>query len=280
MSRKSLSLYLHIPFCAARCSYCDFNIYTGLEKLVPAFTQALVREVEGWGVALGHPPVRTLYVGGGTPSLLPLPELEAILRACSKSFTLDSSVEVSLEANPDDLTRQHAEGLLALGVSRLSIGMQTFDDALLRRLGRTHTGEEAKRAFVAAREAGHRNINLDLIYGLPGQDLPAWQLALEQALEMGPEHLSLYGLTVEEGTPLWRQVDRGKVSAPDPDVAAEMYELAQGVLGGRAINSTKFPTGPGPGMSPSITSPTGATSPTWDLDQVLTPASMASASRL
>lgn len=230
------SLYLHIPFCVHRCAYCDFNTYAGLESLITAYAQALVREIEfsGRSAALanaGQPlPVHTIFFGGGTPSLLPLDALAAILAATRHSYALAPDAEISLEANPGTLTPDYLYGLRALGVNRLSLGMQSAHPDDLRLLERQHNLDDVIQACGQARRAGLDNFNLDLMFGLPGQSLARWSQNLELALSLRPTHLSLYALTVEHGTPLAHWAARGLVAEADPDLAAEMYELAQARL--------------------------------------------------
>jgi oxygen-independent coproporphyrinogen-3 oxidase len=246
-----LSFYLHIPFCRTRCTYCDFNTYTNLSHLHGRYSIALAQEVErslaAVAAGLYHPlkplptleelghtpgtgPVKTIFFGGGTPSLLPPAFLGKTLEAIARRADLRPGVEITVEANPGTLSLDKLRGLRQIGVNRLSFGVQTFDDPLLKSLGRTHTGAEAVEALEMARRAGFDNVNLDFIYGLPGQNLATWQATLERALSIRPAHLSLYGLTVEEGTMLHRQVESGKLTPADSDTAADMYELAQDLL--------------------------------------------------
>lgn len=219
---SEVALYLHIPFCRARCSYCGFNTYAGLEARIPDYVDALCREIQSAPFLRG----RTVYFGGGTPSLLPLEALERVLASLRSHFVLPDSAEITLEANPGTVDRAYLRGLRSLGVNRLSLGVQSTHPEELRRMRRLHTWEEAVEAVRMAREAGFENLNLDLIYGLPGQTMARWQRSLESALRLEPEHLSLYALTLEEGTPLAQQVAQGLLPPPDDDLAAEMYEWA------------------------------------------------------
>jgi len=223
---SALGLYIHIPFCQAKCLYCDFNSYPGLDDLFDDYAAALTREMEQAVQAR----VATIYLGGGTPTVLPLSHLARILEAARRTFAVDAGAEISLEANPGTVDAAKLDGLLALGVNRLSLGIQSFDDRELQLLGRIHSAAQATAAFRAARQVGFRNVNLDLLYGLPRQPLAAWQASLERALDLQPDHLSLYALTVEAGTPLAGAIACGELPAPDPDLAADMYELAQEVL--------------------------------------------------
>jgi oxygen-independent coproporphyrinogen-3 oxidase len=222
----TLSLYIHIPFCQAKCVYCDFNSYAGLDSLFGDYTAALTCEM----LVAARAQVRTIYVGGGTPTVLPLEHLAQILEAALHSFSVDAEAEITLEANPGTLDPGNLARLRSLGLNRLSLGVQSFDEQELSMLGRIHTTAEAHQAIQAARALGIDNISLDLIYGLPRQPLTTWRTTLEEALSQQPEHLSLYALTVEEGTPLDRLIAQGTLPGPDPDLAAEMYEYAQDAL--------------------------------------------------
>jgi oxygen-independent coproporphyrinogen-3 oxidase len=228
--QQPLSLYLHIPFCDTKCSYCDFNSYAGMESLIPAYTRALTRELRLWAQSFADDELQTVFFGGGTPSLTPLAEMESILAAIDGSYRLARGVELSLEANPGTVDAAYLSGLRRLGFNRLSLGVQSFDDAELRALDRIHSAQQAEDAFRAARAAGFENVSLDLIYGLAGQALAGWRANVERALRLRPEHLSLYALTIEEGTPLAVAVSRGRAASPDPDLQADMYELAQELL--------------------------------------------------
>ena len=224
---EPLSLYLHIPFCTAKCGYCDFNSYANHEHLIPSYTQTLLREAQLWRKATKGRPIATVFLGGGTPSLLPLEEVRALFGGLRSVFGFVPDAEVTLEANPGSLDEAYLRGLLNAGINRLSIGVQSLHDDELRALDRLHSADDARAAYRAARAAGFDNVNLDLIFGLPEQSIERWQATLEEALELRPEHLSLYALTVEEGTPLANAVARGRTSAPDPDNQADQYEWTQ-----------------------------------------------------
>jgi oxygen-independent coproporphyrinogen-3 oxidase len=230
MSNGSISLYVHIPFCQSKCSYCDFNSYAGLESLIPSYIGALLAEMALWREATQHMRAATVFLGGGTPSLLPLAEVERIMTALRQRFRLSDDAEVSLEANPGTIDCPYLQGLRSLGVNRLSLGGQSFHDDELAALGRIHTAAEAREAYDTARRAGFANVNLDLIYGLPRQTMIAWQDSVREAVALRPDHLSLYALTLEEGTPLADDVAHGRLPPPDADLAADMYLWAEGAL--------------------------------------------------
>ena len=221
---QALSLYAHIPFCMAKCGYCDFNSYEGLDHLVPDYTPALVHELELWAPAARDFRVETVFFGGGTPSLTSLDDMATIAGAIRARYDVAADAEWTLEANPTELTREHLEGLRALGVNRLSIGVQSLHDDELALLDRQHSGERAIEAVTAARGAGFENVNLDLIFGLIEQPIERWQETLERVLALGPEHVSCYALTLEPGTLLHYRVQKGQLPEPDPDVVADQYE--------------------------------------------------------
>lgn len=225
------SLYLHIPFCRRRCGYCDFNTYAGQGAQIPAYVTALCRELRGVAQAAGENlRVHTVYFGGGTPSLLEPDQVARILAEIRAGFDLQADAEITLEANPGTVTQEGLCALRAAGVNRISLGMQSALPAELATLDRQHHPGDVGQAVGWARKAGINNLSLDLIYGIPGQTLPGWQASLEAALELRPQHLSLYSLTLEPGTPLQRRVAGGQVASPEDDLAADQYELAMDQL--------------------------------------------------
>ncbi len=214
-------LYFHIPFCRRRCGYCDFVTFAGFERLIPAYIQSLMKQVALFSEDI---PIHTVYFGGGTPSLVS-PDLFMILfDTVRQSFSICDDAEISLEANPGTVTLESLTGYRRAGFNRISFGMQSAQVDELNLLERQHNPEDITNAIHYARTAGFDNINLDLIFGLPGQTLEAWKESLSAALDFHPEHLSLYSLIVEEGTPLARRISAGITDAPDDDVAAEQYE--------------------------------------------------------
>ncbi len=227
----SHSLYIHVPFCTTKCTYCAFNTYTNLETLIQPFTDAVVTELTTVGLSQPGTPVHTIFFGGGTPSLLTPEQFGQMLASIRQNYVLQPDAEISLEANPNDITRPYLAALRAVGLNRLSIGMQSAVASELQLFARRHDNDAVVHAVTAARQAGFDNLNLDLIYGIPHQTLDNWAMSLSQAIALRPEHLSLYALGLEEGTPMAGWVDRGRLPAPDDDLAADMYELATEVLG-------------------------------------------------
>lgn len=207
-------LYLHIPFCRRRCGYCDFATWAGKEDLVAPYLKALGQEIRRFS---GRP--RTVFVGGGTPSLLEPDQWRMLGRDLNAAFDLSSVEEFTIEANPESVTREKLSAMREIGVDRISLGLQTTDDLLLERLERLHTWNDFLRAFEAVRASGFSNVNVDLMYGLPGQTMTLWEKSVEEVIALEPEHLSCYGLAVEPKTPFHAQGIR-----VDEELFADMYE--------------------------------------------------------
>jgi oxygen-independent coproporphyrinogen III oxidase len=239
------SLYFHIPFCTHRCAYCDFNTYAGQEELIPAYVEALCREIEfigtrfpsaiyaarndgdvkaGGSGARAERKAHTVFFGGGTPSLLSPKQFETVLHSIRDHFTLPDDAEVTTEANPGTVSYENLLELRRIGINRVSYGVQSANTEELRMLERAHSFFDVIEAVKSARKAGFENLNLDLIYGLPEQTLLTWQTTVKRILDLHPEHISAYALTLEHGTPFGRWSSKGLLPLPDPDLAAEMYE--------------------------------------------------------
>jgi oxygen-independent coproporphyrinogen-3 oxidase len=272
------SLYFHIPFCTHRCAYCDFNTFAGQESLIPAYVEALCNEVRF--VAKSAPErlsVHTLFFGGGTPTLLTPQQFEQILQTVRYHFTLyspessyasgtsdtsetsgsfgtngasgsSSTLETSLEANPGTVTLDSLRRLRRIGFNRISFGVQSFHPDELRLLERIHSPLDVLEAVRWARKAGFDNLNLDFIYGLPEQTFVRWQESLRRAVYLAPQHLSLYALTIEQGTPFGRWAARGLLPIPDPDLAADMYEWASDYLAGQGYEQYEISNWSKPGF--------------------------------
>jgi oxygen-independent coproporphyrinogen-3 oxidase len=241
LGERPFGLYVHVPFCSARCGYCDFNTYTAAELpgggARAAYAASALAELDMAARALGPgvPPVATVFFGGGTPTLLPPADLAAILDGIRERFGLEPGAEVTTEANPEDVDAGTLAALREAGFTRVSIGMQSAAPAVLATLDRVHTPGAAQAAVAAARAAGFEHVSVDVIFGTPGETDADWRATLEAALEAGPDHVSTYALTVEPGTALAARVRRGELPLPDDDVQAARYELADELLGAAGL---------------------------------------------
>ena len=217
------AIYIHIPFCRHRCAYCDFNTYAGMDDLMHPYMAALGREIDSLS---GRSPgeICTIFLGGGTPSLVPVPLLKDMFNRIHSAFDVNADAEVTLEANPGTVSQAYFEQLIELGVNRLSMGMQSASPEDLRILERSHDFHDVVNAVTWARKAGFTNVNLDLIFGVPYQTMDSWKRTLELAMGLEVEHLSIYSLILEHGTPMNAWVERGLLTEADEDLAADMYE--------------------------------------------------------
>jgi oxygen-independent coproporphyrinogen-3 oxidase len=228
-----MHVYVHVPFCARRCTYCDFAIAVRRQVPSEAYVSAVLREWALWQREPAwdmSPGIETIYLGGGTPSRLDPGAVAGLLEGLARDRRVDSDAEITLEANPEDVTPFAAAAWKAAGVNRVSLGVQSFDPAVLLWMHRTHTASEVEPAVEAIRRAGISGISLDLIFGLPAELERSWEQDLERAFDLQPEHLSLYGLTVEQGTPLARQASRGQVTPVDENRYAQEFLTAHGAL--------------------------------------------------
>ncbi len=237
---QTAGLYIHIPFCERKCTYCNFNTTDFFADLAARYIEAVVQEIHYWGATLSDEKNRlrdthnftgdqlavdTIFFGGGTPSLVEAEQLARLIEACRTSFAVSPDAEVTIEINPATFSRQKIEGWRAGGINRASVGAQSFINAELIALSRTHDRNQVHQTLEALREAGFQNLSLDLIAGLPAQTKEDWTFNLRQALEIRPEHLSLYLLEVKESTQLYAQIQRGLRPPPDDDLAGEMYDI-------------------------------------------------------
>jgi oxygen-independent coproporphyrinogen-3 oxidase len=222
---KPAGIYIHIPFCRSRCSYCDFATGMYSAAMAERYVHSLVNEIGSWREVESPAVIDTIYFGGGTPSLLSPLQLETLLNSVRKRFRVSPDLEVTLEMNPGTVTPETLAKFRSLGVNRASFGAQTFDDSELARLGRSHTSDDTRRTFRYLRDAGFANVSFDLIAGLPGQTMAGWRRNLDEAFSLRPEHLSFYLLEVHEGTPLANHIKSGLQPKPDEDLAADMYEV-------------------------------------------------------
>ena len=231
------AIYIHVPFCDHRCSYCDFNIYAGMRSLYMPYAEAIAQEIAATAAQVGRIHVPTIYFGGGTPSLLPAELIGGMLATVKTFFDVDDDAEITLEVNPitdgsqrSAVSGQYFEQLRALGINRLSLGVQSSHEHELQLLRRGHSFDDAVDTYEAMRDAGFENVNIDLIYGLPQQSIDEWRVTLQRVIELKPDHISAYSLQVEERTAMFNWVRDQRVPSPDEDVAAEMYELAEAML--------------------------------------------------
>jgi oxygen-independent coproporphyrinogen III oxidase len=220
-----LSLYIHIPFCGTRCTYCAFNTYVNVDDQIPAYVAAMCNELY-WLGQVTTQPLHTIYFGGGTPSMLTPDQVALVIQTCNNAFNLLSSTEITLEVNPGSIDGSYFPQILEAGVNRLSFGMQSAHTNELRLFARQHDVDAVIHNFQTARRAGFDNISLDLIFGVPHQTLEMWRETLRTALALHPDHLSMYSLILENGTSMHKWVNRGWLPQPDDDLAADMYELA------------------------------------------------------
>ena len=220
-----MEIYVHIPFCVRKCAYCSFVSFPSSRRTMEAYVAALLKEAKGRACEIPEP-VETLFIGGGTPSLLPSESFCALIAGLKEIFHFEKLREFTVEANPGTLTEPFLEALCASGVTRVSLGMQSAQEDLLRRLGRIHTFAEVQASVSLLRSFGITNCNLDLMFGIPFQTLPDWQDTLSAALSLSPKHISAYGLIPEEGTPLFAYLSSGEWQLPPPEKEREMYDLA------------------------------------------------------
>ncbi len=231
-NKTPLALYIHVPFCRSKCQYCDFySLACKDDSLIDGYLEAVCDHLKEAGALAPNYKVDTIYFGGGTPSFLGAEALAILLTTIRRNFDVDNNAEITFECNPDSVSDKLLHRLRAEGFNRVSLGIQCDDDAILKKLGRPHTYVQAVNAYQRIRKAGFRNISVDLMYGLPGQTLRTWQETLDNVLKLLPEHISCYGLKVEEGTPLWSYKDSANL--PDDDIQADMYLAAVEMLRSR-----------------------------------------------
>lgn len=225
------NIYLHIPFCRRRCGYCDFNTFAGFSHAIPGYVKALCKEIEYVGKQQdAQIPIQTIFFGGGTPSLLSIHQFESLFQELHRSFQIAEKAEITLEANPGTVNFDYLNSLNQMGFNRISFGMQSAHPQDLKILDRQHQFADVVNAVKWSRQVGFRHINLDLIFGIPGQSLERWQETLRLAMGFGVDHFSLYNLTIEEGTPLARWDQKGMLETVDNDLSASMYQMAMEML--------------------------------------------------
>ena len=225
-----LSLYLHIPFCSVRCTYCAFNTYIDLDALIPKYVDALCKEIEHLAKYNPHPSIQTIFFGGGTPSMITPKQYRLIFQTIRENFNIDLDAEISMESNPNDLSVGYLNELREVGFNRLSIGMQSATDKVLTLFNRQHDTQMVVDALSYAREAGFDDVNLDVILGSPYETLDDWKYTVQRVMELHPEHISMYGLELKGGTDLRLKVDSGELPTPDDDLFADMYEYGSDIF--------------------------------------------------
>ena len=222
-----IGLYIHIPFCETKCSYCDFNTYAGIENLLTQYIDSICKEIKLWGSVIPNAHISTIFFGGGTPSYIPTNLLGQILNTIKNEMDTTNCTEITIESNPNDLSEiKKLEYYLKIGINRISIGIQSFNDIHLKNIDRRHSSAEGIHAIKNAKSAGFENINIDLMFGLPNQTKYEWIQTLEVVPTIPIQHISMYCLTIEKNTPMFHQVNQGVLQMPDQDLAAEMYEIA------------------------------------------------------
>lgn len=228
--KDKISLYIHIPFCVRKCLYCDFPSFSGMESIFDDYVRMLCREIDETYSDYRGMEVKSIFVGGGTPSVLPPALLGRISDKIFSRFDVDSKAEITIETNPGTLDAKKLAEIKSMYFNRLSMGLQAWQDRLLKKLGRIHTADEFETNFLQARDAGFKNINVDLMFALPAQSLDDWQETLEKVMKLRPEHISAYSLIIEEGTPFFDMFDRGELKETDEDTDRKMYYLAKEML--------------------------------------------------
>lgn len=228
--KDKISLYIHIPFCVRKCLYCDFPSFSGMESIFDDYVRMLCREIDETYSDYRGMEVKSIFVGGGTPSVLPPALLGRISDKIFSRFDVDSKAEITIETNPGTLDAKKLAEMKSMYFNRLSMGLQAWQDRLLKKLGRIHTADEFETNFLQARDAGFKNINVDLMFALPAQSLDDWQETLEKVMKLRPEHISAYSLIIEEGTPFFDMFDRGELKETDEETDRKMYYLAKEML--------------------------------------------------
>ena len=221
MNRKELGIYVHIPFCKQKCYYCDFVSYANKDNCIKKYIEAVQSEIKNY--KLKEYIVTTIYIGGGTPSYIKSEYIKKIIETIRSNFEIDKKCEITIEVNPGTVTKQKLQHYKQIGINRLSIGLQTTNNKLLKQIGRIHTYEEFVETYEDAKSVGFNNINVDLIIGIPNQTLEEVKKEMEQILKLNPNHISVYSLIVEEGTPLEKMIQEGKYKLPDEELERKMY---------------------------------------------------------
>jgi len=245
---KSAGIYIHIPFCAVKCIYCDFYSITDRENSIPRFINAIVKEIETCTVDVSNWKLETIFIGGGTPSLLNGRNIESILNALERKYNLAQKKEWTMEANPGEAPLERLKDFRSLGINRLSMGVQSLEPDLLKFLTRIHSANQVFETYEHARNAGFENINCDLIYSMPGQSWEIWERDLLRVLDLKPDHISAYTLTLEKGTELYQFVKKGQVTMPEEDQTGGWFLKTHGILNSHGYSAYEISNFARPGM--------------------------------
>jgi oxygen-independent coproporphyrinogen III oxidase len=236
MDNNEVSLYIHIPFCRSKCYYCDFNSYAGMEELMPAYFEALKKELVYYSKILTKYSIGTIFIGGGTPSAVEKEYIVELMKLCRDRLNISDSAEISIETNPGTLDYDKLSAYRDSGINRLSMGLQAWQGSILKKIGRIHNSSEFEENLIAAKKAGFQNLNVDLIFGLPGQKEKDWEETLERVVDLGVEHISCYSLKIEEGTPFGDRLEKGEISYMDDELDRKMYYKAIEFLAEKGFN--------------------------------------------
>lgn len=236
MSKNGINLYIHIPFCKSKCRYCGFFSQVGKESCLPSYFQALEKEITSYKQRLQNYQISSIYIGGGTPSLVNPDSIEKILNSCKENFDIKPDAEISIEANPETITSPKLEQYKKMGINRLSLGLQAWQDNLLQYLGRNSQTKDFLKAYDLARKAGFININVDLIFGIPNQTIDDWNESLEQVTKLNPEHISCYSLEIDEKSVFGKLYEQGRLEVLDEKHDRKMYRLARKKLKNAGYN--------------------------------------------
>ncbi|MDP4091869.1 MAG: radical SAM family heme chaperone HemW [Bacillota bacterium] len=223
---KELGLYIHVPFCMKKCNYCDFNSFAAADKLIPEYFKAVEKEIQLYSDCIKDYSIKSVFIGGGTPSYVDSKYVRSLLDKSRQYFRIKPDIEITIETNPGTLTYDKLEAYRSAGMNRLSIGLQAWQNDLLKYLGRIHSSEDFSKNFLLARKSGFENINVDLIFGIPGQTLEDWKETLASVIEYNPSHLSCYSLKIEEGTPFGKELEAGTLVPVEDELDREMYWTA------------------------------------------------------
>ncbi|MFT9493751.1 radical SAM family heme chaperone HemW [Anaerosolibacter sp.] len=233
---KELGLYIHMPFCSQKCHYCDFVSFAGAEGKIKDYMDGLIVELDPWKLKLEDYKIQSVFIGGGTPTIVPIQEMDRLLEHLYRNFTFNDNTEFSIEGNPGTFDKEKLDFYKASGINRMSIGFQAWQDKLLSSLGRVHSQKQFIKNYRLAREAGFENINVDLMFGLPNQTMDQWKETLQRIVELCPDHISAYSLKIEEGTRFGNLYDQGLLNSPTEELDRAMYEYVIGFLKANKYN--------------------------------------------